>query len=176
MTSVSASLFQLIFVSPCRVEDKRQENTAKAEPNGHHQRTLFDKHVIISFDINGDNQQRQNIQQIPTKRRRQFSSFSIIGFVQEMLPAPAVFLDTKQNKGQTAQWQQIVGNDEIFQIQHAASRPQRLKTAPQIKAQYARNAQDNDKNAIDDNTPLAAPSIEIHAESDDIFKNSNHGR
>lgn len=159
MTSVSASLFQLIFVSPCRVEDKRQENTAKAEPNGHHQRTLFDKHVIISFDINGDNQQRQNIQQIPTKRRRQFSSFSIIGFVQEMLPAPAVFLDTKQNKGQTAQWQQIVGNDEIFQIQHAASRPQRLKTAPQIKAQYARHTQYNDKNTIYHNAFFTAPSI-----------------
>lgn len=123
----------MIFSIRCGIKDKRQENTGKAEPNGHHQRPLFDKHVIISLDINGDNQQRQYIQQIPAKRRRQFSSFSIIRFRQEMLPAPAVFLDTKQDKGQASQRQQVIGNNKIFQIQHTASRTQRLKSAPQIK-------------------------------------------
>ncbi len=34
MTAVSTSLLHLIFVSRCRIEDKCQENSSKAEPNG----------------------------------------------------------------------------------------------------------------------------------------------
>ena len=92
----------MIFSVRCGIEDKRQENSSKAKPNGQYHRTLFGEHIIISFQINDENQYWQNIEQIIAKRGRYIFTFSIIRFTEEMLLAPAIFLNTKQNKGQVA--------------------------------------------------------------------------
>ena len=91
-----------------------------------------------------------------------------------MGPAPAVLFGAEQHKGQAAQRQQVVGDDEIFQVQDGRPGAQGLESAPQIEAQDAGDAQEHNGQSVDGHAFFPAPAVQVHAKGDDVLKYGNH--
>ena len=156
--------------------DKSKEEHGRDHPSGERRGSLAHKFIIISFQIDHGNDQRQDIGHIAFQPSRKPNPLSCIRFFQKIRPAPAVFPCTEEHIPQAAQREQVIGYDKILQIQDIGSRSQRLKAGQDVKSQHAGHAQHNDQDRAHQHAFVPGPAENIDIEGYDIFKYSHNGR
>ena len=101
---------------------------------------------------------------------REFQAFACICLVHKVIPAPAVPACTEQHIDEAAQREQVVADDEVFQIQDRGSLAERCESAQHVVAQHARHGQDQDSYEIDGYGFLPGASGQVHGECNDVLE------
>ena len=73
-----------------------------------------------------------------------------IGFLLEVLPAPATTQGTEEHKNEGAQGEKVVAHDEVFEVKHAGAGPKGLEVAEHAVAQGTGKRQYPQEHAVDD--------------------------
>ena len=82
---------------------------------------------------------RQNIRHIALHKPLYLKTLAGIGFIYEVIPAPALFRHTEQNEYKRAERKNEVADYSILKVKYRASCAERLKTAENIESQTAGN-------------------------------------
>lgn len=160
-------------------EDESDEQDCKYHPTDQHIGAHWREFVIVALEIKEDDDGWHDITHIATDLIREFQPVAAVGLVDEIRPAPAITTGAEKYKGKTAQWQQVVGNDEVFQIKNSCPFTQWLEISPFRIAKHTWQAQDGDENAIDQDALSTAPAKLFTRERCDVLHNSGdrgHGR
>ncbi len=146
-------------------------------------------HIFIHFllkenchiPVNENNQynQGQDVGRIEANPYRELDALAHIGFGDEVVPAPAVTAYAEQQINEAAQREQVVADKEVFQIEHTAAFTHRLEAAPQVEAQYAGQAEQDDGNDVEANGFVAVPFGQFADTGRNVFEHGDdrgHGR
>ena len=114
------------FLLPADHEYHEQECDADRHPHGEHGRALCAEFVIISFQIDDDNDPGQHISHVSADELREFHAVPGIGLPDEIVPSPAVLMRTEHQVDHRAQRQDVVGDKEVFQVHDGGTAAQGL--------------------------------------------------
>jgi len=122
---------------------------------------LFEEHSVIAVEEDVQDNQRQNVGCIEAHPFREAYTLTCINLFNEFVPAPAVAGSAEGQEDKAAQRQDVVADEEVFQIQHAGAFAQRLKAAPDIEAENAGQGQQNhaDNSKGDEATAVTAGQL-----------------
>ena len=82
---------------------------------------LFEEHGVIAIEEDVQDNQRQDVGCIKAHPFREADALTSINLFNEFVPAPAVARSAEGQEDEAAQWQDIVADEEVFQIQHAGA-------------------------------------------------------
>ena len=127
-----------------------------------------------THDVNNDHSHGNHIAENGLHPVLDFQALAGVGFCQEVLPAPAIALVAAENdKDQRAQRQQVVGDDEIPQIQPCGAFREGLE-GPQAVAQRSGHRGGSDDNAADQAALGSVPAEQLTGTGQNVFKHSQH--
>src|SRR5699024_4070260 len=93
----------------------------------------------------------------------------------KVVPTPAAAADAEQQIDKRAQRQNVVGDDEVLQIEDGGIFAERLNKAEQVVSQQSRQRQYDDCHHIKYNRFFAAPAPKVLRKGQNVFKNSDDG-
>lgn len=110
---------------------------------------------------------------------RELHAVARIGFLDEVIPAPAVAARAERQVDETAKRQQVVADEEVLEAQYVGSRPERRKAAPEVEAQYAGQREQDDDEDTPADDDLAVLAQKLQETADEVLKDGDdrgHGR
>lgn len=122
---------------------------------------LLAEHSVIAVKEDVEYNHRQNVGCIKTHPFREADALTGINLFNEFVPAPAIASGAEGQEDEAAQRQDVVADEEVFQIKHAGAFAQRLKAAPDIEAENAGQGQQNhaDNSKGDEATAVTAGQL-----------------
>ena len=101
---------------------------------------------------------------------------ALIGLLLEVLPAPAVTGGAEQQVDQRAERQPDIRHEEVLEVEHVRAVAERLEARPDVKAEHARQRQQDHQHDVDGRRLFAAPAGQVHAAGHDVLEHGQHGR
>ena len=126
-----------------------------------------------SLDEDYEYKYRQYPLEIRLELGRKTDAGTLIDLGNILIKAPAPLADAKQQIDKRADRQKQVRHEEVLGIEHIPA-ADKMQIAPDIIAEYARQAQQRKKNEVYCNRLLAAQAEGIHAYGNDILENRKH--
>ena len=102
-----------------------------------------------------------------------FQSFSLVGFLQEFVPAPADLITAKYCQQDRTYGHDIVGHQEIPEVQPGRSRRKGLKM-DHAEAQRRCQCQQKRSHTADDTSYRSRPSGQFPDHGQNIFTHAQH--
>ena len=90
-------------------------------------------------------------------------SLPLIGFGDEAVPAPTPPVAAEEEEEQGAEGQQVVAEEEVFQIQHGGTFAEGLEAGQEAEAERAGQGEEEHRNAVDRGGFFACPAPDVHA-------------
>ena len=140
---------------------------------------LFEEQSIITVEEDNQHYQGQDVGSVEAYPFGEGHTFAGVCFFDEVIPAPAVTTGTESKVDQAAQGQQVVADEEVFQVEDAGAFAQRLETAPEVETEYAGQGKQDDHYDIETDGLLTIPAGQVADAGSDIFKygdNRRHSR
>ena len=104
-----------------------------------------------------------------------FQPLTGVGFLDVIIPAPALFQHAEQYNYQRTKRKYQVADDKIFEIQDTCSFAKRLNEAQQIESKAARQGERKQENSVYNAGLLSSPAEQILRACRDLLKNSQYG-
>ena len=99
----------------CRTaEYKAQQYQCHDHPSGQCCCSQTCKFIIVTFQINNDNDRRNSVGYIAFEGFREFHSGTGICFCNEVIPSPSILSGTEQKVTQASQRQKFIGNNKVL--------------------------------------------------------------
>ena len=124
---------------------------------------LLHKLVYIPLNEKKDQHAGQDVLEIRLEPVGEAGSLPLIGFGDEIVPAPAPSVAAEGEEEQGAEGQQVIAEEEVFQIQHGGAFPERLETGQDVEAERAGQGEEEHRNAVDRGGFFAGPAPDVHA-------------
>ena len=86
------------------------------------------EHVPVALEVHGDDDEGQDPGHVELRHAigRHLEAFAGIDFGDEVLEAPAVLAGAEEDEGQRAEGQQVVRDDEVFEVEDGRAFPEEL--------------------------------------------------
>ena len=128
-----------------------------------------------THDVNDDNSHGNNVAENGLHPVLDLPSLAGVCFLEEILPTPAVTLvAAEDDEDQGTQGQQVVGNDEIPQIQPCGALCEGLE-GPQAVAQSGGQRSDGNKDTAEQTTLGTVPAEHLTDTGQNVLEDSQHG-
>ena len=104
-----------------------------------------------------------------------FQAFACVGFLDKLVPAPAKLVAAEQGDDQRSQRQQVVGDDEVPQIQPCSTGSKGNKTCKHAVAQSGSQGSQQNADAANDAALGTGPSGHFTDASQNVFEHCQFG-
>ena len=142
---------------------------------GRHLRLPGRLEELLDIPLSKDEQEhdRKNPRQIEAQEPRELHAAAGIRLGHEVIPAPAVAMTAEQHEHEGAERQNVVADDEVFQIQHGASLAEGFKARPDIEAENAGQGEQGDRHKVDQHGLLSGPAVTVHEVGNNVFQHGD---
>ena len=105
-----------------------------------------------------------------------FDSLPRVGFLNKIIPAPAVFPRAEDAEDDGTYGKNEVTHDEVFQIHDGRTAAERMERGQQIRAEGASRCKDEHQGCIDKTGLPAGHAGQFHEHCRDILENAKNRR
>ena len=96
-----------------------------------------------------------------------------VRFGDEVVPSPAAFVAAEEQEHHRAEGQQVVADDEVFQIEDHGAGAEGLDAGQHVEAEGAGQGEQEDQNEVDGDRLLAGPFEHVDAVGYDVFQHGD---
>ena len=134
---------------------------------------LLEELVDIALHENEEHDERQDIFDVQAQPLREHEALAGVRFGDEVVPSPAAFVAAEEQEHHRAEGQQVVADDEVFQIEDHGAGAEGLDAGQHVEAEGAGQGEQEDQNEVDGDRLLAGPFEHVDAVGYDVFQHGD---
>lgn len=137
---------------------------------------LFEEQCVVPVDEDGEHDEREDVGDIEADPFRERDAFAGVGFADEVVPSPSVAARAECEVDEAAERQEVVADEEVFEIEHARAGAERLEAAPDVEAEHARQRQHDHRRDADLDDLVAVCMRELEEADDEVLEHGDDRR
>ena len=134
---------------------------------------LLEELVDIPLHENEEHDERQDIFDVQAQPLREHEALAGVRFGDEVVPSPAALVTAEEQEHHRAEGQQVVADDEVFQIEDHGAGAEGLDAGQHVEAEGAGQGEQEDQNEVDGDRLLAGPFEHVDAVGYDVFQHGD---
>jgi len=131
---------------------------------------------VIPVDEDSQHDERQDVGDIEADPLREGDAFAGVGFFDEVVPAPAVAARAESEVDEAAEREEVVADEEVFEIEDARARAEGLEAAPDIEAEHAWEREHDHRRDADLDDFVAVRMRELEEADNEILEDGDNRR
>ena len=120
-----------------------------------------------------EHDERQDIFDVQAQPLREHEALAGVRFGDEVVPSPATLVTAEEQEHHRAEGQQVVADDEVFQIEDHGAGAEGLDAGQHVEAEGAGQGEQEDQNEVDGDRLLAGPFEHVDAVGYDVFQHGD---